>query len=234
LVITYRQKYENSHILIMLYIGANLHLDPLQHFSDEKEFVFVDTLPRSEFDRKGKFSDENYRFTFVDNLIVNCFAKGFHLIDQEELDSNYFTRIMTLAQRIKYFNRVKQTFPYICPNRLTFYNVETGQTLKYYVSTNLEHNMPIPSLENDLQNCDKWIVSGHHPTSCLTDYTFIPSVMYGYSKTSFALDSRDDPSALDSLDNRTKIVMCDYITGAKVECDSLFDLHVRTHISQNP
>lgn len=34
----------------LLYIGSGLDIEPIIHFNDVKEFIFIDTLPRSEFD----------------------------------------------------------------------------------------------------------------------------------------------------------------------------------------
>jgi len=56
-------KYANK----ILYIGAGLHMDPLHHFQYTKEFVFIDTLPRSEFDTNN-FYLGFYSNNFIDNL----------------------------------------------------------------------------------------------------------------------------------------------------------------------
>jgi len=177
----------------MMYIGAGLHLNPLDDFiQSAREFVFVDTLPRSEFDRRGEFCECFYDHEFVDKLINKCRAKGFILLLEEVLDGQYFTKILSFYQRWVWLNKVKQTFPYICPTRLTFYNNTTKQSLKYYVSTNIEHNMPLKSLANDLETCNGWIVSGFHPPLMLIYYIGAPLIMYGYSETIYKPRSEQD------------------------------------------
>ena len=41
-----------NHPKKLLYIGAWDHISPVMHFPKTKEFIFIDTQPRSEFDNK--------------------------------------------------------------------------------------------------------------------------------------------------------------------------------------
>ena len=120
------------------------HLEPLKNFEFTKEFVFVDVQPRSEFDSSDSFYEGFYRKFFVPELIDLSNKYGFQLEKTEELDSNYFVNILNLTQRILWLNNVKETWQYICPTLLTFFNSTTGQKLKYYISTNIIASVVLP------------------------------------------------------------------------------------------
>jgi hypothetical protein len=218
----------------LMYIGAGLHLDPIDHFKNATEFVFVDTLPRSEFDCKGKFSETFYNEEFIDTLKTKCREKGFLYIMDEVLDETYFTRILSWYQRLVWLNKVKQTFPYICPTRLTFFNNETNQILKYYVSTNIEHNMPLNSLLLDLSQCDGWIVSGFHPPMSFVYSIWAPLTMYGYSDTVFKTTEDtlvqwiyQETENGNQISFLNRYFVCNKDTGEMIECDDVVDLNNR-------
>ena len=225
----------------IMYFGAGLHLDPLDHFPSASEFIFVDTLPRSEFDRKNKFREYYYCHEFVNDLIAKCQAKGFMLLMEDVLDGKYFTKIMSWYQRWIWLNKVKQTFPYICPTRLTFFNNSTNQTLKYYVSTNIEHNMPNSSLTFDLATCDGWIVSGFHPPKFLLYSIWTPLIFYGYSRTVFKIardEEEEEETLIQWIYNETekrksisfilRYFACNIVNGELEECDNIIDLNLKT------
>ena len=77
---------------------------------------------------------ECYKEKFIYNLVTYCGDCGFTLDSVSTTDKNYYKKIMTCNQRIYYlFNK----FPkYINPTLLAFTNQKTGQTIKYYISTN--------------------------------------------------------------------------------------------------
>ena len=33
----------------ILYVGTGNHIEPVNHFSDTKEFIFIDSQPRNEY-----------------------------------------------------------------------------------------------------------------------------------------------------------------------------------------
>jgi hypothetical protein len=226
----------------IMYLGAGLHLDPLDHFKTANEFVFVDTLPRSEFDREGIFYEDCFCHDFVNDLIKKCSKKGFILLLDEMLDEQYFIKIMSWYQRWIFLNKVKQTFPYICPTRLTFYNNETNQTLKYYVSTNIDFNSPINSLSTDLSTCDGLIVSGFHPPMCLLYFIYTPLKLFGYSGTVFKLskeeENRRQTTLVQWIVNETEqnkkisfivgYFVCNKKTGEIEKCADILDLNSKT------
>ena len=218
----------------IMYIGAGLDLNPIDDLKKANEFIFVDTLPRSEFDREGKFRDYYYRDDFVDCLKDKCKQKGFILLYEEDLEPQYFTKILSWYQRIVWLNKVKQTFPYICPTRLIFFNNNTNQTLKYYVSTNIDYNMPIDCLFKDLQSCDGWIVSGFHPPKILTFFIYMPLIFYGYSSTVYKVEDEEreetliswmvDVSRYFKLAFIRHYICCNRDDGTLVECKDILDL----------
>lgn len=207
-----------------MYIGAGLHLAPLVHFKDTSEFIFVDTLPRSEFDSKQIFRDYYYRHTFIKQLKEKCMSMGFLLQSDKEIDENYHRQIMTLGQRLYWFNVVKQTFPHINPSLLVFYNKDTNQILKYYVSTNLKFN----GLIDDLYHCDGIIISGHLPDSVLGQYMSQGMKLYGYTRTVYLSDERDDSTVVDVINENNFLISeyfsCDVKTGLVTKVSNLLDI----------
>ena len=172
----------------ILYIGTGLHLDVLKHFDSTKEFIFVDIQPRSEFDSPDSFYEGFYRKNFYPKLIELAREFGFELEKSEELDPEYFVNILDIAQRIKWLNNVKETFPNICPTLLIFFNSITGQKLKYYISTNILYNM-CWDLENDISSSEGLIISGYHPNKILLNYIPFPINLYCSTKLSTSLPS---------------------------------------------
>ena len=183
----------------ILYIGTGLHLDPLFHFTKTKEFVFVDVQPRSEFDKPDSFFDGFYRKSFYSNLIKKAKEYNFILEKTEEFDSGYFSNLLSFKQRVYWFGRVKETFPYICPTLLIFYNYKTGQKLKYYISTNILYNMNF-NLENDIKGCEGLIIAGYHPDKVLLKYiSSNPINLYCYTNTCYKINE-------DEVDNKLNLI----------------------------
>ena len=174
----------------ILYIGDGLHFEPLKQFELTKEFIFVDIKPRSEFDSPDSFYEGFYRKQFYCELIELANKYGFELEKSEELDSNYFVNILSIVQRIKWLGKVKETFPYITPTLLIFFNPTTGQKLKYYISTNILYNMCF-DLENDIRSCEGLIISGYHPDNKLLNYISHPINLYCYDETCYKLDDEE-------------------------------------------
>jgi len=87
----------------LLYIGAGLDFTPVIHFNQVKEFVFIDTQPRTQFDgivRDGSlFFDGFYRHKFIDLLVKNAAKYGFELVERIELNSDYYKQILTQEQK---------------------------------------------------------------------------------------------------------------------------------------
>ncbi len=196
----------------LLYIGTGHHIKPVVHFSETNRFIFIDTQPRSEFDRPDYFYEGFYRSRFINGLKQKCQKYGFTLRDEKVLDEEYYKNVLTIKQFEQYQQHqlvdpeMRLNFDnglpaYINPTVLTFVNPETRQEIKYYVSTNIEHNMN-DELKKDIQESDGLIVSGYHPDGKLLESfgdLSKPKNFYGYSRTWFG----NDP---DQVDNRNNII----------------------------
>lgn len=178
----------------ILYVGAGLHIDCVNHFPNTKEFVFVDTQPRSEFD-STTFHRTFYRNFFFEELIEEFNYNGFRLLDTREIETTYHTRLLTWTQRLYYMCFVK--LPHINPTLLTLVNDLTGQTIRYYISTNIKYNFA-DELTKDIMDSDALIVSGYFPHKSLYRYFGVnrPKTFIGYSKTSFQIRAEADEDSI--------------------------------------
>ena len=174
-------KYSNK----ILYVGANCHIEPVNHFKDTKDFVFIDSQPRSEFDSfHPKFYKSAYRHEFYSNLIESCQQYGFILETTYELDGNYYKKIMSFKNYVKYF--ITKFPEYINPTLLVFRNNLTEQVIHYYISTNIKFNMK-PILQLDIESCDGIIIAGYNPDIELLQYIKRPINFFGYTGTSYII-----------------------------------------------
>jgi hypothetical protein len=162
----------------LLYIGTGLHINPIINFKNTKEFIFIDTLPRSEYSE----TKINYNNNFYYNLI-------------DKLDDNNFT----LNTKINN-NKI------ITPTLLEFYNNITNQKVNYYISTNFVHDNS-NNLITDIQSSDALIVSSMYPNKKLFNYFTFPkklfcyySVIYNFKRDHW-LDEEYDDSIFKVLDN---------------------------------
>jgi len=131
-----------------LYIGTGLDIEPISHFSDVKEFVFIDTLPRSQSDNYvfngNLYYDGFYRHNFINLLIDETCKYGFELVEKILLDQVYYLELLPTSKkepkspkRIYDINNFLTNFPDINPSLMIFFNNKTLQTIKYYISTNI-------------------------------------------------------------------------------------------------
>lgn len=170
----------------ILYIGANSHIEPVTHFLETKDFVFIDTQPRSEFDTfHPEFLISCYRPKFYSKLIETCKQYGFILETTYEFDKNYYKSIFSFK---KYFKYLIKGFPeYINPTLLVFRNETTKQSINYYISTNIKFNMK-PMLQLDIESSDSIIIAGFHPDIELLQYIKYPINFFGYTGTSYVIE----------------------------------------------
>ena len=216
----------------ILYLGSWNHIQPVRDFPLVKEFIFIDTQPRSEFDNKS-FYQGFYKQNFYDDLIHKCICFGFNLKTEEVLDLTYYKSIFTLWQRI--YHSLWNVLPHhINPTLLTFFNERTRQTIKYYISTNIEYNMTI-SLQQDIEEADALVVSGYHPNIKLLEYFTKPKIFIGYSNTCYDLnkDKEEDANIISVLHQTKKteyfynFLAVSYKTGKMKECVDIFDLKIK-------
>lgn len=186
----------------LLYIGTGLHLEPLKHFNFTKEFVFIDILPRSElktcvnYDQYNSLDEDFYGKNFYYDLVELARKNNFVLEETKELDSEYFVDTISFFQSIKLFSKINETFLHICPHLLIFFNLETQQKLKYYISTDILNNMCF-DLANDILLSDGLIISGYHPDKYLLEYIKYPINLYCYDNTCYKIHENEE----DNLDN---------------------------------
>jgi hypothetical protein len=183
------------HANKILYVGAGLHIEPVKHFPETKNFVFIDSQPRSEFDSfHPKFYSGFYRAHFLNDLVSSCQYYGFILDSFTVLDKNYYKKIITKKW---YYSSWFYKIPAdINPTMIVFHNNKTQQKLTYYVSTNIKYNMN-PILENDIATCDGIIISGYFPEKQILKYFVSPKVFFGYTDTGYILEY-DDPAEEDN------------------------------------
>jgi hypothetical protein len=176
-----------KHANKLLYVGAGDHIEPVKHFILTKEFIFIDTLPRNEFDSYlPNLNMECYKEKFIYNLVTYCGDCGFMLESVSTIDKNYYKKIMSCKQRIYY---LFHKFPkYINPTLLVFTNQKTGQKIKYYISTNIKYNMN-KSLQKDIETSDGLIVSGFQPEIELLKYFKQPKSFFGYTESCYTVSN---------------------------------------------
>lgn len=183
----------------LLYIGAGCHIQPVRHFPHTREFIFMDTQPRSEHDRENVFRSCFYRHRFYKRMVRMWSQYGFSLLSTTVLDKTYHT---TLQMDSSYDDHIKPFYPHMNPTLLSFSNPVTNQTIRYYISTNINYNM-CPVLQKEIEETEGLIVSGYFPNKVLLDHLpkFIP--FYCYISTCYSHDPEDNgDTIIDSLYTR--------------------------------
>jgi hypothetical protein len=176
-------KYSNK----MLYIGAGCHVEPVLHFKETKEFIFIDTQPRSEYD-SIEFESLFYRKKFIDNLEEEFKKYDFTIQNVYELDNKYFNKIISWKQYIYYlFFKIPK---FINPALIIFENQKTKQIVKYYISTNFKLNMN-NKLKEDIKTSDGLIISGFFPQTELLDFFDKPKTFFGYTDTIYNIEENN-------------------------------------------
>ncbi len=174
----------------LLYIGAGLDICTARQFSETHEFIFIDTLPRTEYGDIFKFSFSRYRHSFINELIKKASAFGFTFKKSIELNPQFYKRILNIKQQIQYIFNPIQTV--INPILLLFYNNKTQQSIRYYVSTNILFNM-CQNLRDDVDSCDAIYLKGYIPDAIILNYINKPIIFIGASYTTvFTIDDDDD------------------------------------------
>ena len=149
----------------ILYVGADLHLDPLQDFPDCKEFIMIDSSPRNEYGY-SYYDRSLYRKNFYDELHAQFEKLEYQKIKEEALTHQY-EEIMV---------------PHLDSTCLTF--VKGDRTVKYYISTGIPTNLYTnKKLQDDIATASTLLISGYYPHCDILDYMVKPITIIGYSKT---------------------------------------------------
>jgi hypothetical protein len=191
----------------ILYVGCGTHLEVLLHFQDTKEFVFIDTQPLSEYDATIYYKPF-YRPNFINIVLSKLRKLNFMIQSVTNLDKKYYKKIFTLKQKLYYLFYRKPE--YINPSLLTFYNIHTKQTIKYYVSTDID-NTNISELHNDIKSCDTLLVSGYFPSINYLKYFTTPIKFIGYSNTCYNIDKDNSENNIIQYFYRNKDLIQQYI-----------------------
>jgi hypothetical protein len=214
-----------NNVKKLLFIDTSLNLIPLVDFDDYDEYVFINTLPRSKNDTYN-YSDRAYDNEFFNQLLIQCKAYGFFILNIQEMDNEYYKKIFSLKKTLYYsfFEKPK----YINPTLVTFINIINQKILKYYISTNIEYNMN-NLLKNDINDCDVFIINEYIPNEKILEYFEKPKIFIGYSNTFFTSNENK---------NMCRFLLCNnnYITSkyfykyflfkekAIKECENLIEL----------
>jgi hypothetical protein len=170
----------------ILYVGAGCNIQKVSHFNETKQFVFIDSQPRSGFDTgQSKFHKEFYEPNFYNDLISSCKHYGFLLDFVSVLDNNYYKKIISSKwYYTSWFYKIPND---INPTLLVFTNKNTNQRINYYISTNIKFNMN-EYLRNDIASCDGIIVSEYFPEKDILRYFDRPKIFFGYTNTCYFIE----------------------------------------------
>jgi hypothetical protein len=175
-------KYANK----ILCIGTGCNIQHVIHFSETKEFVFIDSQPRIKNKKlylEAKFNKKEYVSDFVNNLLLTCLFNGFELETTTVLDKKYYTKIIPniCCYYISWFKKVPKN---INPTMLVFTNKKTQQKIIYYISTNINFNIN-NHLRYDISSSDAIVVTDYFPEISILEYFGTSKIFIGYSNVNY-------------------------------------------------
>lgn len=199
----------------ILYIGAGLHTEVINDFTETKEFIFIDSQPRTEF------GCEYYYKSFYRDIFNSLLNK---------LNSVNFI----LINKIKLTNKFeKYNVPNLESTKLIFTN--NSSNINYYISTSLPYDYDNYVLHNDIKNCDTLLISGHYPNIIFLNHIQKPFNLILYSDTYYPrnindLDINNEENLIISyiLKNPNQIksyTLVDYNTGNKYSYNTYDDFY---------
>ena len=149
----------------ILYSGAGLHTEIINHFKDVKEFVFIDSQPRTEYGHRYYYKPF-YRDIY-DKLINKLENDNFKLYDKIQLTNN--------------FEEINK--PHLESTKLCFKNNKDIK-LNYYISTSLPYDYyDNDLLHNEIKECNTLLISGYYPHHIFTYDIKKPFHLILYSDT---------------------------------------------------
>lgn len=180
----------------ILYIRAGIHIEIVDDFPNVKEFVFVDTNPRSEYEI-DYFNHKYYDKHFTKILIDKCLERNFTLFESIILEQ-YWKDKLTWRQKLCYFiNNISEL---INPTLLIFINKLTGQKIKYYISTSIIHNMSY-ELKMDIKQSDGFIFDGLSTNEKILHYFTEPKICIGYLENNYDIIKYNENTLINFLNN---------------------------------
>jgi hypothetical protein len=148
----------------ILYVGAGLHLQPLETFKECKEFIFIEALP---YFNDPYYERKLYDKRFIKSLLSEIDKYGFKMVDENIL-SNEWIEMSCFSANPKLSEDI-QDIKYKNPTCLTFRNED--QILKYYVSCGIpEYSNKIDIIQKEMSECDTLILCGYYPTKKIIKY----------------------------------------------------------------
>ena len=169
----------------ILHIGRGCNIESVIHFSQTKEFVFIDSQPRIKCEKiylEPTFNKKEYISDFVNNLLLTCLFHGFELESKTIIDKKYHKKI--IPKKWFYFSCLKKMPKNIDPTLLVFTNKKTEQIIHYYISTNIKYNI-YPGLRYDISTSNAIIVSEYFPDTQILDYFGTSKIFIGYSNINY-------------------------------------------------
>jgi hypothetical protein len=164
----------------ILYIGSGTHLEPITHFPETKEFIFVDGQPRTEFgcDYYYRGFYRKYFFLQLENKIKQL---GLQITHRKLLSNKYEEiNVPNLESECLFITNKK-------------YKLRSSPNIKYYISTSLPYDLyDNYDLQSDIETCDSLLICGYHPKRTIIKYIKKPINLIGYSNTYF-------PTSIESL-----------------------------------
>ena len=169
----------NRKIIRILYIGAGLDVKNILDYVNkninvlndnfvckQREYICVDSLPRSPNQTLQSISYKNYVNNFTDNLIKICEERGFELKEAIQLDDTYRQNTLSLTKKC-YYSFCGHIIPtHINPELWIFTNYKTNETIRYYISTNVDVNQH-ELLVRDIRNSNILYINKYIPSCVL-------------------------------------------------------------------
>jgi hypothetical protein len=180
----------------ILYIGASSHIEIVDDFPNVKEFIFVDTKPRTNYN-DNIFNYRDYDKNFCKILINKCLERNF-ILCQSIILEEYWKSNLTWKQIIcYYFNNISQL---INPTLLIFINQQTGQKIKYYISTSILYNMSY-ELKMDIKQADGFIFDALFTHEKILHYFDEPKICIGYLENNYDIVQYNENTLINFLNN---------------------------------
>ncbi len=196
----------------ILYIGANLHLSPINDFNKCTEFVFIDPSPRNEYGYEYYYKPF-YKRKFYDNLIQKLNEMNFELKGKTKFTNDY--------EEILVDNLDSTCLTFVNDNKI----------LKYYISTGIPNDLHNnKELQDDINSCSSLIISGHYPCDHILDY--ISNYHFiGYNRTYYprSIELLEDDNNIiikNIINNDSSILSYTYVNydnGSIIECTDYND-----------
>lgn len=164
----------------MLYFGAGLDVAVINIFP-EKDIVFIDAQPCSEFD--GAYDVNFYRNDFMKRLLEKYGEIGFELVSE---------KMVSTIEPLEVLKEGVEKPDYFEPTMLTFKRDDDsgGERMsRYYISSAFPDRLSL-ELNEEIDGCSELILSGFFPHLSVISRMMVPLKLFC-----------DDGSVYDSVDD---------------------------------